>query len=100
EKHMTLPTTWWWRAAGHYPNENDARAINGLFVGLLATSVPKRDTPLVFFCHSSKCWLSYNAALRAIGAGYTNVLWYRGGIAAWKAAGLPLVKAVITAQLW
>jgi hypothetical protein len=33
--------------------------------------------------------MSYNAALRAINAGYTNVLWYRGGIEAWKMAGLP-----------
>ncbi len=38
---------------------------------------------------SRECWVSYNAALRAINAGYTNVLWYRGGIEAWKAAGLP-----------
>jgi PQQ-dependent catabolism-associated CXXCW motif protein len=45
------------------------------------------DTPLVFYCLSSHCWMSYNAALRAINMGYRNVLWYRGGIEAWKAAG-------------
>ena len=37
--------------------------------------------------------MSYNAALRAINAGYTNVKWYRGGIEAWKAAGLPTQPA-------
>lgn len=46
-----------------------------------------RDTPLVFYCLSSHCWMSYNASLRAIHLGYRNVLWYRGGIEAWKAAG-------------
>ena len=34
--------------------------------------------------------MSYNASLRAIALGYTNVLWYRGGIEAWKQAGLPV----------
>lgn len=43
--------------------------------------------PIVTFCRSSECWLSYNAALRAVKLGYTNVLWYRGGINAWKEAG-------------
>lgn len=46
-----------------------------------------RQTPLVLYCESTQCWMSYNAALRAINLGYTNVLWYRGGIEAWKAAG-------------
>ena len=49
----------------------------------------RKDVPLVFYCLSRECWMSYNAALRAIAAGYTNVLWYRGGIEAWQAAGLP-----------
>lgn len=43
--------------------------------------------PLVFLCLNSECWLSYNASLHAIEAGYTNVLWYRGGSDAWAAAG-------------
>ena len=47
----------------------------------------RRDTPLVFYCLSPHCWMSYNASLRAINLGYTNVLWYRGGIEAWKQAG-------------
>ncbi len=49
----------------------------------------RKETALVFYCLSRECWMSYNAALRAIQAGYTNVLWYRGGIEAWKSAGLP-----------
>lgn len=46
-----------------------------------------KQTPLVFYCLSSHCWMSYNASLRAINMGYQNVLWYRGGIEAWKAGG-------------
>ena len=47
----------------------------------------RKDVPLVFYCLSNQCWMSYNASLRAINMGYSNVLWYRGGIEAWKAAG-------------
>jgi PQQ-dependent catabolism-associated CXXCW motif protein len=46
--------------------------------------------PLVFFCAGSNCWESYNAVLRAVRLGYSNVYWYRGGVAAWTAARLPL----------
>ena len=41
------------------------------------------------YCLDAKCWLSYNAALRLDALGYENLYWYRGGIAAWKAANLP-----------
>lgn len=49
----------------------------------------RKDVALVFYCLSRECWMSYNAALRAVAAGYANVLWYRGGLEAWKASGLP-----------
>lgn len=49
-----------------------------------------KSVPLVFYCLSIDCWMSYNAALRAINLGYTNVKWYRGGIEAWKTAGMPV----------
>ena len=50
----------------------------------------RKDRPMVFYCQSVQCWMSYNAALRATRLGYTNVLWYRGGIEAWQQAGGPL----------
>ena len=45
--------------------------------------------PIVVYCVDANCWLSYNAALRFDALGYENLYWYRGGIAAWKAANLP-----------
>lgn len=50
----------------------------------------RKDMPVIFYCLSTQCWMSYNAALRAINLGYSNVLWYRGGVEAWQQAGLPL----------
>jgi rhodanese-related sulfurtransferase len=48
-----------------------------------------KEAALVFYGDSRECWEAYNAALRAINAGYINVLWYRGGLQAWISAGLP-----------
>jgi len=57
-----------------------------------------KEVALVLYCQSRECWMSYNAALRAINLGYRNVLWYRGGIEAWQAAGLPLQPAGMGGQ--
>ena len=52
-----------------------------------------KEHPIVLYCLSPECWMSYNASLRAINLGYTNVLWYRGGIESWKKAGLPVQRS-------
>lgn len=43
--------------------------------------------PLIFYCHNIRCFMSYNAALRAVQAGYTSVYWMREGTAGWQKAG-------------
>ncbi|HNC85173.1 MAG TPA: rhodanese-like domain-containing protein [Nitrospira sp.] len=47
-----------------------------------------KNRPVVFLCLNSECWLSYNAALHALEAGYKDVIWYRGGTDAWRGASL------------
>lgn len=46
-----------------------------------------KTRPIIVYCHHERCFLSYNVALRAVQAGYTNVFWLRPGINGWKAAG-------------
>ncbi|WP_186766421.1 rhodanese-like domain-containing protein [Phaeobacter marinintestinus] len=48
------------------------------------------DYPIILYCADPYCWLSYNAVLRTVAAGFTNVYWYRGGLQAWQMAGLRL----------
>ena len=48
-----------------------------------------RSRALVFYCRTD-CWMSWNAARRALGAGWTNVHWYRDGIDDWELEGLPV----------
>lgn len=55
------------------------------------TKDDKRAT-LVFFCEP-ECWMSWNAAKRALSLGYEDVRWYPGGATEWAASGLPTVEA-------
>jgi len=49
------------------------------------------SSPLVFFCLGD-CWMSWNAAKRALSWGYGGTLWYRDGTDGWEASGLPLAE--------
>jgi len=87
--HVTLPGGLWWPGAGRGDNLLDT--IQGEVANRLEeVTGGKKTRPLAFYCVNSQCWLSYNASLRAVALGYTQVLWYRGGVEAWRAAGLPL----------
>ncbi len=44
---------------------------------------------LVFYCQAD-CWMSWNAAKRALTYGYSQVYWFPEGTDGWGAAGLPL----------
>jgi PQQ-dependent catabolism-associated CXXCW motif protein len=46
--------------------------------------------PMVFFCLRD-CWMSWNAAKRALTYGYSNVMWYPDGTDAWQEIGLPVI---------
>jgi PQQ-dependent catabolism-associated CXXCW motif protein len=48
--------------------------------------------PLLFYCKAN-CWMSWNAAKRAMAYGYTNVIWYPEGTEGWQKAGFDLVEA-------
>lgn len=97
EGHVSIAGAHWLPGAGrgiHFLDPLQAAVADWLSE---LTQGDKTRT-LVFFCVDAQCWLSYNAALRAIALGYARVLWYRGGIAAWRDAGLPLARVGRQAQ--
>ncbi len=51
-----------------------------------------KTKPLVFFCLRN-CWMSWNAAKRALSYGYSNVSWYRDGSDGWQEIGGLIVEA-------
>ena len=46
-----------------------------------------RGRGLLFYCLAD-CWLSWNAAKRALEMGYGRVYWFRDGVDGWAEAGL------------
>ncbi len=54
---------------------------------LASLSGGDRDRALLFYCLAD-CWMSWNAAKRAIGYGYRSVYWYPEGTDGWTTAGL------------
>jgi PQQ-dependent catabolism-associated CXXCW motif protein len=57
--------------------------------GLQEATGGRQDRPIVFYCLAS-CWMSWNAAKRALALGYNSVAWYPEGTDGWTAHGLPL----------
>ncbi len=56
--------------------------------GLQRASAGNLDRLMVFYCKAD-CWMSWNAAKRAMTFGYTHVAWYPEGVDDWVAHGLP-----------
>jgi thiosulfate/3-mercaptopyruvate sulfurtransferase len=46
--------------------------------------------PVVLYCYGRGCIRSRDAAARLARAGFTNLLWFREGLDAWRVAGLPV----------
>ena len=59
---------------------------------LAALTGGDRNRTVVIYCHPH-CWMSWNAAKRAIRDGYRHVDWYPGGMEAWRKAGHPTAIA-------
>ena len=92
--HRAIPGAAWMSGvgAGEIPAE-----LDGLFRQKLAAATGNDPTRrVIVYCHKT-CWLSWNAAKRAISYGYQHVYWYRDGVEGWKAAGLP--TAIIEPQI-
>jgi PQQ-dependent catabolism-associated CXXCW motif protein len=100
ERPADLPEGTIWRVPPHdsipgatwLPNTGYA-ALSGpedayLRDGLAAVTGGDPARPVLFFC-LQECWMSWNAAKRALAMGYTDVLWYPGGADGWAAAGHP-----------
>jgi rhodanese-related sulfurtransferase len=66
--------------------------LNSRFTEEELARVVGKDQPFVVYCSGVTCTRSFRAAVRAVGWGYTRVKYFRGGVVAWRDAGLALQK--------
>lgn len=87
--HPVIPDSVWIADIGLATIEP---SVDARFRETLTRATAKNlDHPVVVYCHE-RCWLSWNAAKRAIQYGYRNVYWFPDGIEGWRAAGLPITN--------
>jgi len=58
----------------------------------LASHLPGKATPVIFYCNGVKCGRSVKSAKNAVDWGYTNIYWFRGGWEEWMDKGYPVTK--------
>lgn len=88
--HYTIPGAVWLPDTGYEALAPPDEAA--FFAALDRLTRGDKAAPLVFFCKAD-CWMSWNAAKRAVLGGYTRVAWFPGGTDAWLAEGEDLVPA-------
>lgn len=91
KERMSIRGAYWMSGAGDGrffapEKERFAKALDKLTGG-------DKNRPVVFLCVSSECWLSYNASLHAIEAGYKDIIWFRGGTESWRGSNQYLYTA-------
>lgn len=88
--HMTIEDAVWLANVGYGVLSAEASGYFQRNLEMLTQG--DKAKPLVFFCLKN-CWMSWNAAKRALSLGYTNVAWYRDGTDGWQEAGGLVVEA-------
>ena len=88
--HMTIPGAIWLYDTGyeHLAPPEGARLAQGLD----RATASDKSREVVFFCRAD-CWMSWNAAKRALALGYSAVIWFPDGTDGWEAEGRDLVPA-------
>lgn len=87
--HESVPGAHWLPNVGF--GAIDAQTERYFLGGLAALTGGNQRARIVIFCLKD-CWMSWNAAKRAMAAGYARVAWFPEGVDGWKAAGLPLER--------
>lgn len=90
-RHDTIPGAVWLWNTGY--QELSVAEQARLQSGLEQVTGGDQSAPVVIFCRAD-CWMSWNAAKRAVSMGYSQIFWFPGGTDDWQATmGPDLVKA-------
>jgi rhodanese-related sulfurtransferase len=83
------------RKKSEYAKGHIEGAVNLLNTSLrredMETLCPDKTAPIVFYCNGIRCLRSSDAIRKAMGWGYRNVFWFRGGWKEWTDKRLPVI---------
>ena len=88
--HLDIPGSLWLPDTGY--GELASGMEQYFRIGLELASGGDKDKLLVIYCQRD-CWMSWNAAKRALALGYRRVAWYPDGTDGWQQAELPMQVA-------
>ena len=57
----------------------------------LEKHVPNKSAALLFYCNGIRCMRSSDSVKKALGWGYTNLFWFRGGWDEWMDKRFPVI---------
>lgn len=78
--HQSIPGSIWLPDVGYGGLSQTTEAY--FFNHLKAATNDDKDHDVVFYCRAN-CWMSWNAARRAVLNGYTSVYWFAEGTDGW-----------------
>lgn len=87
KKHHSIPDARWLPNVGYGAIADVTHAYFRRHLDEVTAGDP--DHPVLFYCLAG-CWMSWNAAKRALEYGYTHVFWYPDGSEGWDFADYPL----------
>lgn len=86
--HRGIPGSIWLPDIGYGVLSDITEAY---FKNNLQKHTTSREHPIIFYCRLD-CWMSWNAAKRALTFGYKNVYWFSEGIDGWTFEDFDLEK--------
>ncbi|MAN97628.1 PQQ-dependent catabolism-associated CXXCW motif protein [uncultured Roseovarius sp.] len=86
---LSIPGAVWLPNTGYERIAPETEAY--LREGLTEVTGGDPDHPVLFFCLED-CWMSWNAAKRALEMGYSEVYWFPEGTDGWDFEGYPLER--------
>ncbi len=87
EPHRAIAGSYWLPNVGH--GDLLPEWLNYLSDFMRTQTAVDPEVRIVFYC-TANCWMSWNAVKRVSEMGYSHIAWFKDGIEAWEAAGLPM----------
>ena len=89
QTRLNIPGSIWLADVGYGVLSDE---LDHYFLTNLQKLVESGNDKILFYCNVD-CWMSYNAAKRALNYGFKHILWFPGGVDEWADHGFALTES-------